>query len=60
MSKNKLLKITEEGKFDFSNIDFDEVQKLDWFAFGDFLNELCREAFLAGLDDAVTIKENEG
>mgnify|MGYP006874642314 CR=1 FL=1 len=60
MSKNKLLKITEEGKFDFSNIDFDEVQKLDWYAFGDFLNELCREAFLAGLDDAVTIKESEG
>lgn len=60
MSENKLLKITEEGKFDFSNIDFDEVQKLDWYTFGDFLNELCREAFLAGLDDAVTIKESEG
>ena len=60
MSENKLLKITEEGKFDFPNIDFDEVQKLDWSAFGDFLNELCTEAFLAGLDDAITIKESEG
>ena len=59
MSKNKLLKITEDGKFDFL-FNFDEVQKLDWYAFGDFLNELCREAFLAGLDDAITIKESEG
>lgn len=58
MSKNKLLKITEEGKFDFL-FNFDEVQKLDWYAFGDFLNELCTEAFLAGLDDAVTIKEKD-
>lgn len=59
MSKNKLLKITEDGKFNFT-FDFDEVQKLDWYAFGDFLNELCTEAFLAGLDDAITIKESEG
>lgn len=59
MSENKLLKITEEGKFDFL-FNFDEVQKLDWYAFGDFLNELCTEAFLTGLDDAVTIKESEG
>lgn len=54
MSKNKLLKITEEGKFNFSNIDFDEVQKLDCIAFADFLNELCTEAFLTGLGDAAT------
>lgn len=59
MSENKLLQITEEGKFDFL-FNFDEVQKLDRYAFGDFLNELCTEAFLAGLDDAVTIKESEG
>lgn len=64
MAKRKretnLLKITEEGKFDFSNIDFAEAQKLDCIAFADFLNELCTKAFLTGLDDAVAIKESEG
>lgn len=59
MEDKKLLEITEDGKFCFL-FDFDEVQKLDWFTFGVFLNELCTEAFLAGLDDAVTIKESEG
>jgi hypothetical protein len=59
MKDKKLLKISEDGKFDFL-FNFDEVQKLDWYAFGDFLNELCTEAFLAGLDDAVTIKGSEG
>lgn len=52
-----LLKITDEGKFDFSNIDFDEVQKKEWEDFGDFLNQLCSEAYIAGLDDGLVVSE---
>lgn len=60
MSKNKLLKITEDGKFDFSNIDLVKVHNMNPHELYDFLKELCTEAFLAGLDDAITIKESEG
>lgn len=60
MSKNKLLKITEDGKFDFSNIDLVKVHNMNPHELYNFLKELCTEAFLAGLDDAVTIKESEG
>lgn len=59
MSKNKLLKIAEDGKFDFSNIDLVKVHNMNQHELCDFLKELCTEAFLAGLDDAVTIKEKD-
>lgn len=60
MSENKFFKITEDGKLDFSNIDLVKVHNMNPHELYDFLNNLCREAFLAGLDDAVTIKESEG
>lgn len=60
MSDNKLFKITEDGKLDFSNIDLVKVHNMNPHELCAFLSDLCTEAFLAGLDDAVTIKESEG
>lgn len=60
MSEKKLLKITEDDGFDFSNIDLLKVHNMNPHELYDFLKELCTEAFLAGLDDAITIKESEG